>query len=201
MLSLVFVGGCVALTGIGDLSVGTDSDGGLPIGTIDLGDGSARLPDGHVIPIPDGGFPFPDGNFFDVIRPDLDADSRDTGPNPTDSGTGTNPSVVCGNVTCSGSKPVCCYYLSSVSCAAAPTQCVPLFTGYSCDDDSDCTTGNVCCVTASPPASQCAKTCSQGSQRACSSDQFCAQLGQGACSAPPFGGPPTIKSCAADGGQ
>jgi hypothetical protein len=198
----VLVGGCVALTGIGDLSVGTDSDAGFPVGTIDLGDGAARLPDGNIVPIPEGGYPFFDADFFDVFRPDsgFRDSGTDTGSNPIDSGTGANPSVACGNTTCNGSKPVCCYYLGSVSCAASPTLCIPLFSGYTCDDDSDCNTGNVCCVSSSPPASQCTKACNAGSQRACSNDQYCAQLGQGACSAIAFG-PPTIKSCAPDGGQ
>jgi hypothetical protein len=175
VFALLAVAGCAAITGLNELEIGSDAEGGSD-SAVDVA--PLTVPDARVdAPAQeerkDATPPF-DGNVpVDASVPD--ANQPDTGgPETGPAGAGV---VQCSaSLQCTGGK-ACCYsaFYPFPSCISGGT-CLTGGTGLACDDDSDCK-GQVCCITTElasySASSSCKTSCAQGSFHACTSDETC----------------------------
>ena len=150
-------GGCVMLSGAGDLGIASTGD-------VSGGDGGG-----------DGSSPSPerDGSVSGDSGRDAreDASSTDSGPDAP------LKTVRCNGVECAER---CCILTEGPAACAAPGVPCPLETvERSCDERADCPSGQSCClsVIGGAPRSACAPACNGGSALTlCGSDAECSGI-------------------------
>jgi len=185
----VFVSGCVALSGLGDLEIASDLDASPGL------DGALSTPDGRVdgtTPGIDATMPRNDAGSPSDADATVDTGTKDTSVPDTslpDTSTGQPDSApITTNVGWTS-------FLSTGACSAADGGCS---SGgrFTCDGTEDCAKGLVCCISynviALPGSSACASSCGATQAKACTGNVDCTTAGT---SCQLTAGGPGIKSC------